>query len=100
MSHSKSNSTQEQETMPNNCQDVFETTARRIADVPQDYLDQNIKTNIPTQPAWQKLNTSFCLALKDINCEIGESELDPFWDGNKTFRQLLAYVADNCNCSS
>ncbi len=86
--------------MPDKCQQAFEDAAKEIAHFPQEYLSLNIKDNIPTQNDWDDLNSAFCWELDHLGCTIVESELDPFWKSNKTFRQLLEYVSQNCACAS
>ncbi len=86
--------------MANKCQLAFEDAAKRIAQVPPNYLPLNIRDNIPGQNDWDDLNTAFCWELDHLGCTVVESELDPFWKSNKTFQQLLDYVAKNCACAS
>ena len=86
--------------MSNKCQGAFEDAAKTIAHIPGDYLPLNIKDNIPVQRDWDDLNSAFCWELDHIGCTVVESELDPFWRTNKTFRQLLDYVSHNCACAS
>ncbi len=86
--------------MPDKCQLAFEESAKKIAQIPPDYLSLNIRDNIPLQNDWDDLNSAYCWELAHIGCTIVESELDPFWKSNRTFRQLLEYVSQNCSCAS
>ena len=84
--------------MPTNCQKAFETAAAKIMQLPHDYLNLKIKDNILREDDWDAVNTEFCFELGKVDCVIVESELDPYWSENKTFKDLLEYVSENCDC--
>lgn len=84
--------------MANKCKKAFEDAAGTMSSFPQEYEQLRIKDSIPTQYDWDELNTKTCQELEKVGCSILESELDPFWKENKTFKELLAYIHGNCNC--
>ncbi len=84
----------------NACREAFEQAAARFASVPPDYVTLHIRDNILDEADWEMLNSTFCTCLQAIGCTIVESELDPFWDQNQTFEEMLEYVEENCHCDS
>jgi len=84
--------------MPNKCRDAFEKGAKKVIQLPADYDDLHVKDTLPKQIDWDDLNTSICEQLREVDCMIGESELDPFWEENNTFGGLIKYIEENCNC--
>ncbi len=83
----------------NACREAFEQAASHIASVPPDYPPLHIRDNILDEADWEMLSSTFCTYLESIGCTLVESELDPFWQQNRTFEELLEYVEENCDCS-
>jgi hypothetical protein len=86
--------------MPDKCQQIFEQAAGKLAAIPGGYAELRIRDNLPDVLDWNDINREFCSALRLVGGTITESELDPFWNANRTFHELLQYVRENCDCSS
>jgi hypothetical protein len=76
---------------------LIKSAAHDIFELPEPFLDLKLKQEIPIENDWDNFNTALCKLLTDDGCMTLEGELDPFWEANKAFADMIEYLDTKCN---
>jgi hypothetical protein len=76
--------------------DAIREAANGFAVLPAEFTNLMIKDNIPDRDDWEEFNSRLCAVLKTKGCTIVEGQLNPFWERNDTFSQLIIYIDNRC----
>lgn len=78
---------------------IFIEVAKGIAVLPQSFQNLKLKDSFPNSNDWDDYNQALCQALQDAGFIVGESELDTYYNKNKTIGDLLNHVYSVCGAN-
>jgi len=67
-----------------------------MMDLPEDYRPLLLKNEIPNQNDWNEASDRIAESATCAGCELLQGYLNPFWQNNKSFGDMLDAITGFC----